>query len=100
MLARLAHADGLVIGLKGDPDQVEQLLPSFDFSVDEQCFECQECDELVPFSKADKPVFEVEYNLRTSQFCTRATALGFSSMRKNLALDVPCCPCTGGGKQS
>ena len=93
MLAALAHADGLAIGLKNDPDQVEQLLPSFDFSVDEQCFEYQECDELVPFIKADKPVFEVEYNLQTSQFCTQAAALGFSSMRKNLALDEPRWPC-------
>ena len=57
--------------------------------MDEQCFECQERDELVPLIKADKPVFEVEYNLQTSQFCTQATALGFSSMRENLALDAP-----------
>jgi hypothetical protein len=93
MLAALAHADGLAIGLKNDVDQVGQLLPYFDFSVDEQCFEYQECDELEPFIQAGKPVFEVEYNLQTSQFCTQATALGFSSMRKNLALDAPRWPC-------
>lgn len=93
MIAALAHADGLAIGLKNDPDQVEQLLPSFEFSVDEQCFEYSECDELQPFIAAGKPVFEVEYNLQTSQFCSKATALGFSSMRKNLDLDAPRWPC-------
>jgi hypothetical protein len=93
MFAALAHADGLAVGLKNDGDQVGQLLPSFDFSVDEQCFEYQECDQLKPFISADKPVFEVEYNLETSAFCAQATALGFSSMRKNLALDAPRWPC-------
>lgn len=89
MLAGLAHADRLAIGLKNDPDQAEQLLPSFDFSVDRRRFEYQECDELVPLIKADKPVPEAEYNLQTSQFCTQATTIGYSSMRKNLALDAP-----------
>ena len=61
--------------------------------MDEQCFECQECDELVPFSKADKPVFEVEYNLPPSRFCARANASGLMAMRKTLDLDRTRIPC-------
>jgi glycosyl hydrolase family 114 len=96
MLADLAHADGLAIGLKNDPDQAEQLLPSFDFSVDERRFVYQERDELVPLIKADKPVFEAEYNLQTSQSCTQGATIGYSSMRKNLAFDAPRWPCAVG----
>jgi hypothetical protein len=93
MLAGLAHADGLAIGLKNDVDQASQLLPYFDFSIDEQCVEYDECSELVPFIQAGKAVFHVEYNLTLAQFCLQTDPLGFSSIRKNLALDAPRWPC-------
>jgi hypothetical protein len=93
MLAGLAHGLGLSIGLKNDLDQVPQLVGVFDFAIDEQCFQYSECDELLPFIKAGKAVFEVEYQLSNDQFCAQANALGFSSMRKNLALDPPRWPC-------
>lgn len=93
MLATLAHDDGLAIGLKNDLDQIPQLLPDFDFAVNEQCAEFSECDALKPFIAAGKPVFHVEYNLPLGAFCQQTTALGFSSMRKNLSLDTPRWPC-------
>ena len=93
MLAGLAHADGLAIGLKNDVDQVGQLQPSFEFSVDEQCFEYTECDQLKPFITADKPVFEVEYNLKTTAFCTKATALG-SARAPTAVTRCAVCRCT------
>jgi len=37
---------------------------------------------------AGKPVFHVEYELGTDQFCPGVKALGFSSMRKKLDLDA------------
>jgi hypothetical protein len=89
MLAQLAHQRGLSIALKNDVDQVPQLVGVFDFAIDEQCFEFDECATLLPFVRAGKAVLEVEYNLSNSQFCPRARAMGFSSMRKNLALDPP-----------
>jgi hypothetical protein len=85
-LANLAHADGLSAALKNDTDQVGALLPYFDWSLDEQCFEYQECAKLLPFINAGKPVFEVEYSLQRSRFCPRAKALGFNAMRKHLDL--------------
>jgi hypothetical protein len=93
MLASIAHADGLAIGLKNDLDQVPDLVSTFDFSVDEQCAEYSECEQLKPFIAAGKAVFHVEYNLQPDEFCAQTTALGLSSMRKNTALDAPRWPC-------
>ena len=93
MLATLAHADGLAIGLKNDLDQVPELLSSFDFAINEQCAEYSECDALTPFIAAGKAVFHVEYNLPLSEFCAETTALGLSSMRKNTSLDAARWPC-------
>jgi len=86
-IAALAHARGLSVGLKNDLGQIPALVGDFDFSVDEQCAEYRECDSLMPFIKADKAVFHVEYNLALGQFCPNTVPLGLSSMKKNLSLD-------------
>ncbi|MBV9335311.1 MAG: endo alpha-1,4 polygalactosaminidase [Solirubrobacterales bacterium] len=87
-LAQTAHSFGLSIALKNDLDQVPALERYFNFALDEQCFEYSECDKLRPFVDAHKAVFEVEYNLSPGEFCARANALGFMSMRKRLDLGV------------
>lgn len=92
-LANTAHRLGLSIGLKNDLDQIPQLLPLFDWALDEQCFEFQECDKLLPFIHAGKSVFEVEYNLDPAQFCPQANAMNFNSMKKHLQLDAYRVPC-------
>jgi len=92
-LAKLAHDRGLAIGLKNDVDQVALLQPVFDFAVNEQCAEYNECSLLTPFIKAGKPVLHVEYNLPVSSFCPTTNALGFSSLRKSLDLDAARTPC-------
>jgi len=93
MLAQLAHQRGLSIGLKNDLDQIPQLVGDFQFAIDEQCFQYDECDQLRPFVQAGKAVFEVEYEPDGDQFCPSARAMGFSSMRKNTSLDAPRWPC-------
>jgi hypothetical protein len=92
-LARLAHQRGLSVALKNDVEQVPSLVGDFDFSIDEQCAEYAECDGLLPFIRARKAVLETEYNLPNSAFCPRLKALGFSAMRKTLALDARRWPC-------
>jgi hypothetical protein len=92
-LARAAHARGLSIGLKNDLAQVAELEPDFDFAVNEECFAFSECDLLAPFVRAGKAVLNVEYDLDTASFCADARRRGFSSMRKNLALDAFREPC-------
>lgn len=93
MLAGLAHERGMSIALKNDLDQVPELLDEFDFAVNEQCAQYHECEKLIPFIRANKAVFHVEYELDVTQFCPATRALGFSSMRKQLALDAGRQPC-------
>ena len=92
-LANQAHARGLSVALKNDLDQVQALLPYFDWALNEQCFQYNECNTLVPFITAGKAVFEVEYSLSTSQFCPQANALNFNAMQKDLNLDAFRIPC-------
>lgn len=82
-LAALAHARGLAVALKNDLDQVSLLAPAFDFAVNEQCVEYRECNQLVPFVKAGKPVLHVEYNLPLASFCPATRPLRFSSLLKH-----------------
>jgi hypothetical protein len=88
MVAGLAHGRGLAVGLKNDLDQVPQLVGDFDFAVNEQCAQYQECDVLRPFTARGKAVFEAEYDLPTARFCPDARRLRFSALLKHLSLDA------------
>jgi hypothetical protein len=94
-LASAAHARGLSVALKNDPDQVQDLVNDFDFELDEQCFQYSECNSLLPFIQAGKAVFEVEYGAasKASTVCPQANALNFDTLIKNLALDAPRTAC-------
>jgi hypothetical protein len=92
-LARAARDVGLAPGLKNDLGQIDDLEDHFAFAVNEQCFQYHECGALKPFIGAGKPVFHVEYELETSEFCPRARDLGFSSMRKRYSLRAWSDPC-------
>jgi hypothetical protein len=85
-LANQAHTGGLSVALKNDLGQVHDLLPYFDWALDEQCFQYQECNKLLPFIQDNKAVMEVEYKLAPSQFCTQANNLNFNSLKKHLNL--------------
>lgn len=56
-----AHARGLSVGLKNALDLIPQLVNHYDFSVNEQCHQYNECDTLMPFINQGKAVFNVEY---------------------------------------
>ncbi|NPA58093.1 MAG: endo alpha-1,4 polygalactosaminidase [Aquificae bacterium] len=60
-LSQEAHRRGLLVGLKNDLLQVEDLVDYFDFAVNEQCHQYGECYYLDPFIKQGKPVFNAEY---------------------------------------
>ena len=62
----------------------------FDWALNEQCFQYNECDMLLPFINAGKAVFNTEYgaaSLATS-VCPRANSLNFDTLVKNLDLDA------------
>jgi hypothetical protein len=87
-LARAAHEAGLAVGLKNTLSLAEELEPSFDFALLEQCFQYRECGLAQPFIDAGKPVIDIEYSLSRSRFCAKADDLGMVAMKKRLALDA------------
>ncbi|MFJ4870141.1 endo alpha-1,4 polygalactosaminidase [Streptomyces sp. NPDC088757] len=93
MIAEIAHERGLAVGLKNDLPQIPQLVDHFDFAVNEECAQFDECGLLEPFVAAGKAVFHVEYEETPSRFCPRSRSLRLSSMLKNPELDVWRKPC-------
>ncbi len=87
-LTQQAHARGLSIGLKNDLDQVPDLVAHFDWALNEQCFQYNECEMLVPFIHACKAVFGVEYEGSPEDYCPKANALNFDWLHKNWDLDA------------
>ena len=91
-IANEARRRGLSVGLKNDLDQIVELEPYFDFSVNEQCHEYNECEALMPFINASKPVFNAEYdeeyrnniNGKRYEMCENTRGLKFNT----LVLDV------------
>ncbi|MFD5618648.1 endo alpha-1,4 polygalactosaminidase [Streptomyces yangpuensis] len=88
LIAKLAHDRGMAVGLKNDLDQIPQLVGDFDFAVNEQCAQYDECERLTPFIEAGKAVFHAEYELSTSRFCKRSRELKLSSLQKRYDLDA------------
>jgi hypothetical protein len=87
-LANEAHKRGLSIALKNDLSQVNELVDYFDFSVNEVCLEQKNCNELKPFIKKAKPVFNIEYNGNIlNNACSRSHALGFNTLFMSKFLD-------------
>ena len=88
VLANAAHERGLLIGLKNDLNQIQDLLSYFDWIINEECFSFDECELLLPFVQAGKPVFVIEYDLSPQEFCERANQMNFNALQKNWELDV------------
>ncbi|MFZ0544867.1 MAG: endo alpha-1,4 polygalactosaminidase [Candidatus Promineifilaceae bacterium] len=81
-----AHQRGLSIGLKNDLDQITQLLPYFDWVLNEQCFQYDECELLLPFVAANKAVFGVEYEGDPDDVCPQANGYNFDWLFKDIDL--------------
>jgi hypothetical protein len=87
-LSNAAHTRGLAIGLKNDMGQISELLPYYDWVLNEECFSYQECVWLTPFLQAGKPVLVVEYELSPGDYCEQANELGFNALHKHWDLDA------------
>ena len=90
-LAAEAHERDLAVGLKNDLDQVAELAGDFDFAVNEQCHEFAECEALVPFVAARKPVFNAEYHATfrrdPAPMCDASQRLGLQTLVLPTQLD-------------
>jgi hypothetical protein len=60
-LADEAHVRGLSVGLKNDVDQTGALEPWFDWALNEECVQFDECGVYGAFEDANKAVFHTEY---------------------------------------
>ena len=84
-----AHSRGLAIGLKNGLEQIPELVSEYEWEINEQCFEFEECETLLPFIEAGKPVWNVEYveeGATLPDFCPQANAYNFDSLLKEYDL--------------
>ncbi|PKG39128.1 endo alpha-1,4 polygalactosaminidase [Psychromonas sp. Urea-02u-13] len=86
-IANEAHKRALSVGLKNDLDQIVELVDYYDFAVNEQCFEYNECDTLFPFINNGKPVLNAEYldkyvfnESERNALCTESVSHQFSTL--------------------
>ena len=93
-IATEAHKRGLSVALKNDLEQIQYLVDYFDFSINEQCHEYNECDMLMPFINAGKPVLNAEYannkadaKEMVSSICPDANLRNFSTLILPIDLD-------------
>jgi hypothetical protein len=87
-LANMVHGYGLTVALKNDLGQLADLLPYFDYAINEQCFQFGECDNNPPpgypaWVAAGKTVFAVEYRRALRRFCAQANAANYNSIKKS-----------------
>ena len=97
-IADEAHKRGLAVALKNDLDQGAALVDYFDFAVNEQCAEYDECDRLNPFIEAGKAVLQAEYASEyqdaagLTSLCNEMAGSEFSTLVLPLDLDDSVAP--------
>lgn len=68
-MLNVAHSYNLATAINYDLPQIATLLPYEDFHIDEQCFQYNECNTLLPVVQANKAVFQIEYKNDQSTVC-------------------------------
>lgn len=93
-IANEAHRRGLTVALKNAGDWTSYLVAYFDLSLNEQCHEADECDQLQAFLDAGKPIFNAEYEesadsaqKRSGTLCPTARDEGIRTLILPLDLD-------------
>ena len=88
-LADTAHSLGISIGLKNTVDLIStgQLHKVFDWTLNEECYNYNECDNLKGFIDEGKAVFIAEYNDRHLNQCGDARTNQFELVIFNLDLN-------------
>ncbi|NOX59452.1 MAG: endo alpha-1,4 polygalactosaminidase [Planctomycetes bacterium] len=93
-IANAAHERGLSVALKNDLSQIGDLLAYYDFAVNEQCHEFDECNVYDAFVEAGKPVLNAEYAARfvedaadRVQMCAAALQQGLRTLVLPVDLD-------------
>jgi len=90
-LADEAHQRGLAIGQKNASDQVKELVDIHDFAITEDYFYYGEAESMLPYIKANKPVFAAEYTDLPGDFAVfyeQSKKLNFSAILKHRDLNA------------
>lgn len=95
-IAEQSHERGLLVGLKNSLELIPDLHENFDFAVNEECLEYQECAYLQEFVDSQKPVFSIEYAsdqaaaehmVEQQSVCNKAIEQGLHTLIMPLLLD-------------
>lgn len=95
-IANAAHDRNLSVGLKNDLDQLSALVEYYDFAVNEQCHQYEECGGYSLFTDRNKSVFNAEYpeedaslenNQAVDALCAEARADSIQTLILPLELD-------------
>jgi Glycoside-hydrolase family GH114 len=86
-IASEAHKVGLSVGLKNDVSQLQDLVDDYDWALNEECFEHNECDLYSAFTDKNKAVFGVEYRGNICSICNNANEMELSWLKKRMDLD-------------
>jgi endo-alpha-1,4-polygalactosaminidase (GH114 family) len=70
-MLNMAHMHNLAAGINYDLLQIKDLVAQEDFHIDESCFDYNECDYLLPVTKAGKPVLQIEYFADPASVCSQ-----------------------------
>lgn len=88
-VASVIHALGMAWFLKNginDDAFIADMAPLADGTVNEQCWQYDECDQLRPFVLAGKPILNAEYTGAATTVCPQALAFPMATMRKGTDL--------------
>jgi len=92
-LAEKAHERGIAAGLKNSVGLLKDLVDKFDFAINEQCSDYNECKAYTVFLDQNKPVFTALYGLETnktfmSKVCSAVGTLDLSVIIKDPSQDL------------
>lgn len=91
-LMQEAHARGLAIALKNTPELAAALASAgYDMAVTESCFADHFCEQFRPFTRAGKPVMDLEYQdegMAIGDFCAEAKKLGIRALLKTSSSSI------------
>ena len=91
MIAELGHKYGLSVGLKGNTTETGELVDAFDWTLNEQCWEFDECSFIYDsFVQQGKAAFNIEYDATPD--CTQAKQWRLNSAQRDLNLVGPTHP--------
>eukprot|EP00727_Mastigamoeba_balamuthi_P013043 m51a1_g8361 putative endo alpha- polygalactosaminidase (341) ;mRNA; f:92915-94059 len=88
-----AHRRGLSVGLKNALDVIPQLVKYYDWALNEECVEYDECDKMEPFVRAGKAVFGALYKGKAASVCKGPNGLNYDFLVKKLELGKYVVPC-------